>query len=389
MNIVQQIIDFIMGLLGQSTSDKPKSIEASPKPAAPKAPEPETEETEEEVDDEDVDDEDEDDDDDGEHIIETRDGAVLVEDPDDGERMWANRVDLEVARDSWDDVWGPLDGPDDESLARFFMHETTFQMEAQSDPMEGEAKLQAFGYDDVGHYFKVRATILKHFGTADGPNIEDCVMDSQQVMSAMMKGQQMMHRANMQQTAEADPALVAPIEGITIEKYAAMSANAAGKSQEEWAAVLASEGLDLAKWEAVSEGWNNRMQNDDTHTLVTLYGQGFQSAGAGQFGSQAQAHAATGYDGSAAGGEAPMSLERCCEIQGAMQAWSTTGQDVNAMIAKTFDMNAADFAAAHSWWLSQLAADVARFGEYNTLVEKYQAQYAAGAPDAPDDDLEF
>ena len=84
-----------------------------------------------------------------------------------------------------------------------------------------------------------------------------------------------------------------------------------------------------------------------------------------------------------------MPLEKCCEIQGAMSAWSKTGQDVNAMLAKTFHMNAQDFSAAHSWWLSQLTADLARFPRYNELCEHYEKQYMGAAPAAPDSDLSF
>ncbi len=377
MNIIQQIIDFIMSLLGQ----KPSAPQfTSAETAAPRKASGEADGLDEVEGAENVRVASGD-------VKEERDGAALIE--DDGELLWNSQVDLEVPRDALEDEWGPLDGPDDDSLAAFFMHELKFTTEMQSDAYEAEKVLQGFGYDDAGQFFKVRATILKHFGTPNGPNVGDAVLDSQRVMSASMKGHQMSHRANMAATTQADPALVAPIHGVTIEKYAAMSANATGKSQDEWAGILAAEGLDLARWEEVAEGWNQRMQNDTTHTLVTLYGQGFQAAGTGQFGAQAQAHASTGYDGTAAGGEAPMTLERCCEIQGAIQAWSNTGQDVNAMLQQTFGMNAQDQAAAHSWWLSQLTADIARFGEYNTLVEKYQAQYSAHAPAAPDADLDF
>lgn len=384
MDIIQQIIDFIMGLLGQSTSE-PKKLDASPKEAeAPKKVSAEgdlkgLDELE------------------GAENVrvasgevkEERDGASMIEDEDDGTLLWVSTVNMEVPRESWDDVWGPLDGPDDDSLAAFFGHELAFNMEMQSDAHDAEEKIKELGYEDAGEFFKVRATILKHFGTHDGPNLDDCVLDSQQVMSASMKGHQQYHRGNQAAAAEANPELLAPVDGITLEQWAQISANAIGKEGEEWQALLASHGLDQARWEEVSGEWNNRMANDDSHTITTKYAEAFQGAGAGQFGAAGQAHAATGYDGTAAAGEEPMPLERCCEIQGAMQAWSKTGQDVNAMLAQTFEMNAAEFSAAHSWWLSQLTADVARFGEYNALCEKYEAQYSAAAPAAPDDDLAF
>jgi hypothetical protein len=378
MDILKQIIDLIMGLLGQKSGDDKPALSTSAT-SAPSSADPVSEP-------DDDDDDDDEDDDDLEMVIERRDGAALVEDPDDGERMWVNQVDGDVPRDAWNDVWGPLDGPDDGSLANFFHHETVFNMEQQSDPAAAEGKLQAFGYADVGEFFKVRMTIVKHFGTPDGPNVGDAVMNSQRVMSASMKGASLMHQQTMADTTAADPGLVEPIHGVTIEDYAVMSAQA---GSGDWQALLASKGLDQARWDEVASGWTDRMANDTTHTLTMKYGSAFQSAGVGQFGAAGAAHAATGHDGTAAGGEEPMPFDKACEIQGATSAWSNTGQDVNALLQQTFGMNAQEWAAANSWWMSQLTADVARFEDYNARVEKYEKQYSAGAPAAPDDDLDF
>ncbi len=383
MELIQKIIDFIMGLLGMkkepalpppaaSASDAPSGyasaassvqglehVEGDIKIAAGK-------------------------------VLVQRDGAALIEDEDDGDNIWIDQVNKEIPREAWADEWGPTgSGPTDEALVSFLMHEQVFSMEMQSDAASAEQKLVGFGYRDAGHFYKVRATMLKHFADFHGPQLDDCVFQSQRVMSASMKASQMAHRANMQSAMQADPALIAPFEGVTMEQYAQIQAQAASLSQEQLAALLAQHGMDLAKWSRVSNEWNDRMSKDTTHTLVTIYGQAFTGAGQGQFGAQAQAHAATGFDGTAAGGPEPMPFERCCEIQGAMQAWSATGQDVNAMLAKTFNMNAQDFSAAHTWWLSQLTADVARFPRYTELCDQYQAQYSAGAPAAPDSDLTF
>lgn len=323
-------------------------------------------------------------------VLIQRDGAALIEDEDDNEHIWVDQVNKDIPRQSWMDDWGPAgQGPTDETLATFLMHEMVFGMEHQSDPRNAEQKLVKFGYRDAGHFYKVRATVMKHFADYDGPNLGDCVFQSQRVMSASMKAAQMMHQANMQQSMQADPALIAPVEGVTMEQYAQIQARASSLSQDDFAALLAQQGMDMAKWHRVSNEWNTRMQNDTTHTLVTIYGQAFTGAGQGQFGAAAAAHSATGFDGTAAGGPAPIPFEKCCEIQGAMQAWSKTGQDVNAMLAKTFGMNAQDFSAAHTWWLSQLTADVAKFPRYTELCDHYEQQYSAGAPAAPDSDLTF
>jgi hypothetical protein len=77
-----------------------------------------------------------------------------------------------------------------------------------------------------------------------------------------------------------------------------------------------------------------------------------------------------------------MTLDRCCEIQGAMQAWSATGQDVNAMLQSTFQMNAAEFSAAHTWWLTNLTANMARFPEYTAKCDAAQKKYEGGVQKA-------
>ncbi len=188
--------------------------------------------------------------------------------------------------------------------------------------------------------------------------------------------------------------LMQPVEGISMEQYGQLSAQIMNLSQDQLDGFLAQHGLDRAKWERVSAEWNDRMSRDASAKLATIYGQAFQSAGAGQFGQQAQAVASMdnyggNMMGSSAGGDAPMPFEQVCEIQGAMQAWATTGQDVNAMIAQTFQMNAADFSNAHTWWLTQISSDMNKLNEYNQLVNQASQKYSAGAPAAPDSDLDF
>jgi hypothetical protein len=380
MEIVQQIIDFVLSLLGLNTSAPKAVAQAKPQRASAagslKGLEAVTG---------------------AEHIKVAagdvkvaRGGAALIEDEDDGTLLWVDQVDKDLPREQYPDDWGPLGGADDESLVSFLHHELVFTMEMTGDAHAAERKLQGFGYRDAGQFYRVRATVLKHFGTPTGPNLDDTVLDSQRVMSASMKAHQRMHRSNMAAQVDQDPGLLEPVEGVSLELYGQLSAKAAaGLSADQFAALLAEHGLDQATYERVNEGWTQKMQTDTTATLTTMFAQAFQGAGAGQFGAAAQAHAATGYDGTAAAGEAPMSLDQVCEIQGACSAWSKTGQDVNANLAQVFSINAADFSAAHSWWLTQLMADLPRFDEYNRKCEAAEAKYAAAAPASPDADLQF
>jgi len=326
----------------------------------------------------------------GSRVIRSSDGADLVE--DDGERLWVSRISTEVAPQAYRDDWGPLGGKSPDALATFLFHEMKFNEAQQGDPDEGERVLLGFGYKSVGQFFRARLTMLKHFGSSHGNSTLDMyVFDSQEVMSAGMKAAQMSHQQTMQQTAAQNPEMLAPVDGVTVEIYAQVAARmaAGGLDQQGMMQLLAQHGLDYATWDKAQKVWTDRMSKDTTATIATIYGKAFQQAGQGQYGAAGQAAAAAGYDGTAAKGGEPIPFEKLCEIQGAMTAWSNTGQDVNALLKKHFNMTAMDWSNASTWWMSQMTANVSMFDQYNSKSESYAARYQAGAPKARHDDIKF
>ncbi len=327
---------------------------------------------------------------DGARVIKQVDGAALVE--DDGEQQWVDQVNKEIPRDRWVDEWGPLASIADREgrLVEFLYQEKNFDMTRDGDPLAAEQKLLGYGYRDVGHFYRVRGTVLKHYGTPHGPNVDDAVFSSQEVMTAGMKAASKMHGDTMQATAAANPELLAPVEGVSVELYAQIAARVAQSiPQDELLALLAQHGLDYVTWDRASKVWNDRMSKDTTATIATIYGKAFMNSGQGQFGAAGQAYAATGFDGTAAKGPEPIPFEKMCEIAGAMSAWSKTGQDVNALLKQRFDMVAADYSSVSTWWLSQLTADLSRFDEYNRKMEHYEKQYMGAAAKPQDNDLQF
>jgi hypothetical protein len=163
------------------------------------------------------------------------------------------------------------------------------------------------------------------------------------------------------------------------------------KQGEEWVALLAEHGLDLAKWERVQGVWTDRMSKDTSGAIAMAYSKAFGGAGAGQFGGAAAQGAAVMNLGSVveAGGDEPVPFERLCEIQGAMTAWSNSGQDVNAMLKHSFDMNAQDWSSVSMWWMTKMQSDMALMQKYSELSDKYAEQYGANAGSGADDDLSF
>jgi len=320
-------------------------------------------------------------------IIKKTPGADLVE--EDGETQWVDRVNTDVPREKWNDVWGPLAKvPQDKRLEEFCMHQRVFDMARQGDPLEAEKKLLGYGYECAGQFFHVNATILKHFATPHGPNVGDAVIDSQQYMNAVMRADARIRDADQAQAAAANPELLAPVDGVTVELYAQIAARQAqGIKQPELMALLAQHKLDYPTWERASKTWNDRMSKDTTFTITNIYGKAFMGSGQGQFGAAAQAANATNWNGSAAGGKEPMSFDKVCEIQGAMSAWSKSGKDVNALLKKQFNMVAADWSAANTWWMTQLMADIPRFEVYTKKCDEYEKKY--GESLGGDDDIKF
>jgi len=324
----------------------------------------------------------------GSKVIKSTPGADLIE--DDGEQQWVDRVDTDVPRATWKDVWGPLAKvAEADRLVEFIYHQFEFDHTRAGDPLDAEQKLLAFGYSSVGEFYYVHATILKHFGTASGPQVGDAVFESQQYQSAGLKAAAKQRDAKQAAVIAANPELLSPVEGVSVEVYAQIQARVAQQiTQPDLMKLLASHKLDFPTWERASTVWNDRMSKDHTGTITTLYGKAFMNSGQGQFGDAAQAGAATGWDGSAAGGKEPIPFEKACEIQGAMSAWSKSGQDVNALLKSKFNMLAADLSAATTWWLTQLMADLPRFNEYNAKVDAYEKKYA-GSAGASDSDIQF
>jgi hypothetical protein len=280
-------------------------------------------------------------------------------------------------------------------MAGFCDHFVDIEDAMGTDPDGVEEMCTSLGYPNVGAWHYTWSTALKYWGgLGQGDTIEHGVFGQafqQEMINARGRQQQRVRQSKL----DSDPELLAPIEGIGVELYAECAAAAAqGLDQEVLSAFLGERGMDLVLWDRVNKGWTDRMSKDTTATIAAIYGKAFMGAGAGQFGAAGQASAAAmgdmgGYSGQAVAGEEPMSFERYCEIQGAMQAWSTTGQDVNGMLHQVFEMTALDFSQVAGWWSSKMTADISMFEEYNKLTDKYQTQYSAGTGGDMDDDIQF
>lgn len=201
------------------------------------------------------------------------------------------------------------------------------------------------------------------------------------------------HQNNVNASVAANPALMAPIEGVTIEQYAQVAAAAAAnQAPGAFQQILAQHGMDQAKYDRVAAGWQQRMRDDHTFAVTTIYGRAFGGAGQGQFGGAGAAGAgalgqvaATGMGAGVGGGE-PCTWDKYNEIGGAQRAWSQSGKDVNAMLKQHFNISAIDWSNMSQYWMARMMTDGQKMMEMNTLQEQWAARYAS--PKA-DQDLKF
>lgn len=311
--------------------------------------------------------------------------ADLVD--DDGDQVWVTpRLKTAVTPAQWTDDWGPLEPRDFDGFAR---HMVDIDDALGLDPHGVEALVTGLGYDDVGHWFRVRYTFLKHDGTG-GPTLNDMAF-GEAILKAGGQARLQQQGGKYEAAAAADPELLAPVDGVDLDTYALLAASSAqGMDQDAFAALLAEHGLDLARWERVNAAWIEKMQHDTSGTIAAAYGKAFGGAGVGAYGGAGASAAGTmgavgGFTGGGAGGEEPIPFEKLCEIQGAMSAWSTSGQDVNAMMQEVFGISALDWSNMSMWWMTKMTTDMSLMTRYNDASEEWEKKYSAGGAGAGSD----
>jgi hypothetical protein len=283
------------------------------------------------------------------------------------------------------DEWGPFrpEQYEDFEYAQFLLEES------KQDPEQFHAWMKQLGFRDQLQYELTRRTFGKHYQQYLG---------DPRMTQAQMNARQRASQAQMQQKRAASGDVLGPIEGVSLEQYAQISARqASGMSQQDFAMFLASHGMDPAKWDRVSNEWMGRMSRDTSGVISSAYAAAFAGGGQGQFGAAAQSAAPSlgamagmgggmpggmvgaammgGAGGGGAPGGEPMSFERYCEIMGAQTAWSRTGKDVNAMLKKVFNMTAADWSNVSAFWMSRIPTDMNLAMQMTPLMQKYEQKY--------------
>lgn len=167
--------------------------------------------------------------------------------------------------------------------------------------------------------------------------------------------------------------LLEPIHGISLEDYSAACAKLAnGLTEDTIASVL---GVELPVWQEANLLWTERMKQDSTFEIVTLFGQYFGQADQHPKFSHATAAPAAGGDG---GYTAQIKADKDFyqELEVARQVAYEYGLDGAQWIADKYGIALGDFQMAASKWNAQIHADIqADFQGYTSRQDAYRARY--------------
>ena len=170
--------------------------------------------------------------------------------------------------------------------------------------------------------------------------------------------------------------LLAPIHGITLEDYSAACAKiGSGLSEDDIAKAL---GVELPVWQEANLLWPERMKQDSTFEIVTLFGQYFGQADQHPKFSGVQPQASA--SGNPAGNDNTTRIKAdkdyYQELEVARQVAYEYGLDGAQWVLDQYGITLGDFQIAASNWNDQIHKDIAAdFQGYNDRQDAYRAKY--------------
>jgi hypothetical protein len=248
------------------------------------------------------------------------------------------------------DEWGPFDPRSPTAIEDDLVHEAVL-FRAESDPARYERTLEALGYRDPLQRAMTHATFRRYFDDRK-KNPEE------EVRMQMRVGQRASEEEARIEAAEASRnGLMEPIEGISLETYAALESKLAAVGADAFVPVLAQYQLDQSKWERVRRDWFARMKEDPSGAVGSEY-----------------------YRFYAASPDArpkDVPFERFCELNGAMAAFRKQGKDVAASLQQHFQMSEHDCSNISMHWMKKVVTDPELAGRLGPLIEQFEKSYLA------------
>jgi hypothetical protein len=238
---------------------------------------------------------------------------------------------------------------------------------------ESRAEICArYGIRDRSHWQTVKesnyALLARKYGSYDEVSQQEVNWRS---------GQMQQHLQGQQQAMAAKGGFD-PVEGVTLEAWAAINASiVSGASPDD---LLKGAGIDKARWERVSAEWNARMSRDTTFAITTVYGNAFQAASKGKYGDYAREANAARTANRELAMDIPMSLEQYWEILYEQDYGSKQGKDPVAVL-KSCNLTIVDWTDLSSFMGYHINRTVQRnWQQFNDMHERVKAKMAAKYP---------
>lgn len=187
-------------------------------------------------------------------------------------------TDTDASSDDDDDApqfdLAGFDPEDEDTFFRAVLHMESEGMFGGTD--ESRAEICArHGIRDRLHWQTVRDSVYNVLARKYGSFDEV----SQRELN-WRQGQMQNHMQGQVAAAAASGAL-APVEGISLEKWASINAAIVGGANHE--DLLRGQGIDQARWDRINAEWNARMARDTTFAVAKVYGEAFQNASKGKY----------------------------------------------------------------------------------------------------------
>lgn len=247
---------------------------------------------------------------------------------------------------------------------------------------ESRAEIQArYGIRDHSHWLTVKESCYAVLARQYGGNEV-----GQREMNWRM-GQMQQHQMQQQQKMAASGGFD-PVEGVSLEAWAAMNASiAAGANTED---LLKGARIDKARWDRVSAEWNARMARDTTFAVATVYGNAFQAASTGKYGEYAREAAAARAANRDLEMAPPMEYERYYEILQEQAYAAKQGKDPVAAL-KECGLSIVDWTDLGSYFGYYFHRDgVRNWNHYEAIHKRVEAKYEAKYPGVKTDlDIQF
>lgn len=279
------------------------------------------------------------------------------------------------------DVAGFDAANDEESFFHAVLHMESDGQFGGTDASRAEI-MQRYGIRDRSHWQTVKESVYSQLARKHGSYEEV----SQREMN-WRSGQMQQHLQGQTARAAASGELN-PVEGVTLDAWAAMNAAIVGGASPD--DLLKSQGIDKGRWERVSAEWNARMARDTTFAITTVYGNAFQAASKGKYGDYAREANAARQANRELAMEPPMTVEQYWELLYEQDYGSKQGRDPVAVL-KGVGLSIVDWTDLSTFMGYYLNRSVVRnWKQFEEIQKRVKAKFEAKYPGVKSDvDIAF